>query len=152
MSRGIRPEYLTRVLQAYRVVSRYMQEGHSSLAGLPGRLSTHSRPAQNQIDLPLTPTPAALSRTVTATPTPTGRLSRQNQVDLAETLGKTVYTGQAPRLAAGALNPNLNWKEVEERYLHSSVVAVDDFLSPAAVESLRSFCLESTVWHQIKSR
>ena len=75
------------------------------------------------------------------------RLSPQHQMDLAETLGKVVHTAQAPRLAAGALNAETNWAEVEKRYMSStpSVIAVDNFLSEEALESLRRFCLESTI-------
>ena len=42
--------------------------------------------------------------------------------------------GSAPRLSRGALNPDIDWISVEEKYLGVSpnVVSVDDFLSKEA--------------------
>ena len=51
--------------------------------------------------------------------------------------------------ASRALSGAWSGPGVEEEYLQarpSLVVAVDDFLSPEAIENLRLFCLESTVW------
>ena len=35
-------------------------------------------------------------------------------------------------------------------HIHSHVVHIDDFLTPRALELVRKFCLESTVWYEIK--
>lgn len=54
----------------------------------------------------------------------------------------------SPRLAAGAVNPDVDYAELEESYLASpiSVTTFDDFLTPEALEALRAFALENTVF------
>ena len=53
---------------------------------------------------------------------------------------------QVPRMAH-ALGGGWDPGEVEEQYLAPpGVVVIDDFLAPAALEEVRRFCLESTVW------
>ncbi len=46
------------------------------------------------------------------------------------------------------LNPDKNWREVEQEYLDSAneVIHIDGFLSDPALAALRDFCLESKVW------
>jgi tetratricopeptide (TPR) repeat protein len=49
-------------------------------------------------------------------------------------------------------NPDLDWKALEENYLDSrpGLVVVDNILAPEALESLRKFCLDSTIWNELK--
>jgi hypothetical protein len=60
---------------------------------------------------------------------------------------RIVHVRDTPRLKQALSN---NWvaDDVESEYLGNSpgVVVVDDFLSSETLESLRLFCLESTVW------
>jgi tetratricopeptide (TPR) repeat protein len=67
---------------------------------------------------------------------------------LRPTLSRIVHRTPAPRLADGALNPELDWATHEKTYLDSTpqVVVIDDFLRPEALAALRRYCLESTVW------
>ncbi|GAP50255.1 tetratricopeptide repeat protein [Streptomyces azureus] len=61
--------------------------------------------------------------------------------------GRIVHVRNTPRVPR-ALSDSWNPTEVESQYLDQppGVVVIDDFLSPEALESLRLFCLESTVW------
>ncbi len=60
---------------------------------------------------------------------------------------RLVHVRPTPRVGR-ALSSAWSAAEVERAYLEArpSVVVIDDFLSPEAIESLRHFCLESTVW------
>ena len=46
------------------------------------------------------------------------------------------------------LNPDNDWNAIEETYLagRPEIVCIDNFLSPLALERLRTFCLTSTAW------
>lgn len=49
-------------------------------------------------------------------------------------------------------NPSLAWGEIEHKYLATEPrhAVIDGLLSPPALEALRSFCLESTIWNDLK--
>lgn len=49
-------------------------------------------------------------------------------------------------------NPDLDWKALEEAYLDSppGLVVIDALLAPEALEAIRTFCLESTIWNELK--
>jgi tetratricopeptide (TPR) repeat protein len=53
-----------------------------------------------------------------------------------------------PRLAQGALNPLLDSGAVESQYhaRHPEVTFVDELLNEAALDALRRFCREATIW------
>ena len=53
---------------------------------------------------------------------------------------------------AAAINPALDGRAIERTYRESapSLAVVDDFLAAAALERLWRFCLEATVWYQVK--
>jgi len=59
---------------------------------------------------------------------------------------KIIYYNDAQRVSSSAVNESLDWKSIETSYKTSSVVYFDDFLSTEALEGLRKFCLESTVF------
>ena len=71
---------------------------------------------------------------------------------LARTYKAPLHAPDPGPPAGPLLNPALDWREIEDRYLQAvpHVVWVDDFLSPAALEAVRAFCLESTIWNEIK--
>jgi hypothetical protein len=50
------------------------------------------------------------------------------------------------------VNPDLDWTEVQGRYLRSdpSVMWVDGLLTPDGLATLRRFCLESSIWNDLK--
>ncbi len=58
-----------------------------------------------------------------------------------------------PRPPAGPLvNPDLDWRRIEERYFDSqpNCVYIDGLLTPEALAALRGYCLESTIWNELK--
>lgn len=61
--------------------------------------------------------------------------------------GRIVHVRAAPRLDH-ALSASWDRDAVQDAYLNRrpGVVVIDDFLAPDALDSLRRFCLESTVW------
>ncbi|MEQ8194976.1 MAG: tetratricopeptide repeat protein [Rhodospirillales bacterium] len=62
-----------------------------------------------------------------------------------------VHVAPAPVIPGGALNPALDVKEIVARYQASDMPVVDfgNLLKPEAAESLRRFCLESTIWFNV---
>jgi len=60
---------------------------------------------------------------------------------------RLLHLGTAPRLDQ-ALGDSWDRAAVEKAYLadRCGIVVIDDLLNPQALESLRAFCLESTVW------
>ena len=70
--------------------------------------------------------------------------------DETETLTRFRKTAvrYGPTLPRDGLNPHNDWAEIERRYLEGrpEVVVIDNFLSPEALEQLRTFCLASMVW------
>ena len=50
------------------------------------------------------------------------------------------------------LNPDLAWGRIEENYLDAkpNLVFIDDLLSPEALAAIRGYCLESTIWNELK--
>lgn len=67
---------------------------------------------------------------------------------LAPSFNAFVYLAEGARVPSGSLNPGLDVEAVENAYLESrpEVVVIDGLLSEAALEGLRAYCLESTVW------
>jgi tetratricopeptide (TPR) repeat protein len=58
------------------------------------------------------------------------------------------HIAAAPRLAGPAVNPANRIAEINERWRTAKpqMAVVDDLLTPEALENLRRFCLESTIW------
>ena len=75
-------------------------------------------------------------------------ITPEESVALTPTLSRIVHYAEAPRIPSGVLNPGLDVAEIERRY-HSSlpeILCVDDLLCEEAVQALRKFCWESTIW------
>jgi tetratricopeptide (TPR) repeat protein len=51
-----------------------------------------------------------------------------------------------------ALGASVDWAGAAKNYQHSTpaVAVIDDFLDPVALTALRKFCLESTIWFELK--
>jgi hypothetical protein len=89
-------------------------------------------------------------------------LTPDQEVYLGTFYNKMIHYDEAPRIESnvGAINPALDFKNIEDRYLASpiSVATLDDFLTPPALQGLRDFCLESTIYsnhtanHYVSSR
>ena len=63
---------------------------------------------------------------------------------------KSDCTYKSKIISGGFINPNKNWKDVEDKYFNSSnqIIYIDDFLSDDALRELREFCLVSKVWNR----
>ena len=71
---------------------------------------------------------------------------------IAPAYNRPLYLPEAPAAAEGAVNPDLDADEIERAYRESApnLVVVDDFLTADALERLWRFCLDATVWYQVK--
>ena len=68
---------------------------------------------------------------------------------------KTVIIYKTPRLTSGALNPEKDWKKVENDYIKSKnkIIYIDNFLAEETIKELRNFSLISKVWiHQYDNK
>ena len=65
---------------------------------------------------------------------------------------KENYVYQTSHISEGYINPNKNWKNVEDEYFNSpkQIIYIDNFLSDQAVKELRKFCLISKIWIEEK--
>ena len=71
---------------------------------------------------------------------------------IAPAYNRPLLLPQAPAAAQGAVNLDLDADEIERAYRESApnLVVVDDFLTADALERLWRFCLDATVWYQVK--
>ncbi|MCY4478482.1 MAG: tetratricopeptide repeat protein [Rhodospirillales bacterium] len=71
---------------------------------------------------------------------------------IAPAYNRPLHLPEAPAAAEGAVNPDLDTDDIERAYRESApnLVVVDDFLTPDALERLWRFCLDATVWYQVK--
>jgi len=78
-------------------------------------------------------------------------LDGEDEARIGHVYNRIVHLADAPRVER-ALSPAWDPVAVEDRYLSAppGVVVIDDFLSARALEHVRRFCLESTVWSGIR--
>ena len=71
---------------------------------------------------------------------------------LARSYKSPVHTPDPEPPKGPLVNPDLAWKEIEEKYFDAkpSLVYVDDLLTPDALAAIRAYCLESTIWNELK--
>lgn len=75
-------------------------------------------------------------------------VQREETAALAPSFNRILHYADSPVEPAGAVNPALDVAAIEARY-HASrpeMTYIDDLLTPAALDSLRRFCLDSTIW------
>jgi hypothetical protein len=74
-------------------------------------------------------------------------LSPADEDAIGEIYNRLLYIRETPRVGQ-ALSSNWSGLDVGRRYgaAGAALVVIDDFLSAEALEELRAFCLESTVW------
>ncbi|GJI92813.1 hypothetical protein [Duganella hordei] len=85
------------------------------------------------------------------------KISRREQLTLAEQIqigavyNRTVYLRPTPRVEQ-PFSGTWQGAEVEQAYQTQApgIVVIDDFLSAEALEGLRRFCLESTIWSSLR--
>ena len=71
---------------------------------------------------------------------------------IAAAYNRPLHLPEAPAASGAAVNPGLDAAAIEGAYRESApnLVVVDDFLTPDALERLWRFCLDATVWYQVK--
>ena len=76
------------------------------------------------------------------------RLSQEEAEALAPSVNRILHYADNPALPQGALNPELDVEDIERRYNASrpEIIYIDALLRPEALEALRRFCRESTIW------
>lgn len=67
---------------------------------------------------------------------------------VAASFNRLLYQAPAPRLPHGALHPELDVEAIESRYraTRPEVTYIDNLLNQEALDRLRRFCWESTIW------
>jgi hypothetical protein len=72
---------------------------------------------------------------------------------IGEVYGRIIWRPPADRQSA-VLSKSWNSQRVEEAYFDDpiGVVVIDNVLTPSALESLRRFCVESTIWFENRYR
>ena len=75
-------------------------------------------------------------------------ITPQALAPVAASFNRLLYRAPSPHLPDGALHPDLNVEAVESRYLakQPEVTYIDGLLNHEALEALRRFCWESTMW------
>jgi tetratricopeptide (TPR) repeat protein len=75
-------------------------------------------------------------------------ISPETLAPVAPSFNRLLYRAPAERLPHGALNPALDVEAVESSYLERQpeVTFIDGLLTQEALDSLRRFCWESTIW------
>ena len=75
-------------------------------------------------------------------------IDRRTLADLAPSFNRILFREAPGRLEQGALNPALDAEAVETRYnaTRPEVTCIDGLLNDAALDALRRFCREATVW------
>ncbi|MCW5749957.1 MAG: tetratricopeptide repeat protein [Alphaproteobacteria bacterium] len=78
------------------------------------------------------------------------RLSAAERTRLGPGYNRLLYLPRFSALPGGALNPALDFIEIERRLRVEPQwpVVIDDFLSAPALAALQRFCLEATIWWQ----
>jgi hypothetical protein len=71
---------------------------------------------------------------------------------VARTYKRPVHIAPVPPPAGSIINPALDFEDIQDRYLAAdpNVLAIDQLLTPEALQAVRRFCRESTIWNNIK--
>lgn len=74
-------------------------------------------------------------------------LTDEDEQAVGRAFGRLVHVADAPRVAR-TLSPSWDRWQAQRNYLERrpSVVVIDDFLTPEALQSLLRFCQDSTIW------
>ena len=75
-------------------------------------------------------------------------LLSSNEMNSLYTFYKTNYIYETADISGSCLNPDNNWKNIEDEYFNNSkqIIFIDNFLSIHAIKELREFCLTSKIW------
>jgi Flp pilus assembly protein TadD len=80
-------------------------------------------------------------------PTEATALSDTQLEVLGDDYNTAIHLREAPEIASGAVNPRADEAALARQFDARGAVFVDDLLTPPALDSLRRFLLESTIWH-----
>lgn len=71
---------------------------------------------------------------------------------LTATWKRPVHAPDPEPPAGAVVSPDLPWNEIEARYLAAqpNLAWIDGLLTPAGLSALRAWCLESTIWNDLK--
>jgi len=71
---------------------------------------------------------------------------------VAHTYKRPFHLADVPPPGAQIINPELDFEAIQDRYLGAdpNVLAIDSLLTPEALQAMRRFCRESTIWNNIK--
>jgi len=75
-------------------------------------------------------------------------IAASDLIPIAPSFNRILYCAPPERISTGVINPALDVEAIESRYLTTQpeVTHIDGLLTPAAIESLRQFCLDATIW------
>lgn len=83
-------------------------------------------------------------------PAATGRivLSAAQRAKIAGSYNRMAHLAEGPALEPGPIEPGLDAEGIQDAYFETApgMALVDGLLTPDALEALRDFCLESTIW------
>jgi tetratricopeptide (TPR) repeat protein len=70
---------------------------------------------------------------------------------VASTYKRPLYVHRGAAPAGPLLDPDLDWRAIEERYVTAqpNVATIDGLLARPALDALRRFCRESTIWNHL---
>lgn len=79
------------------------------------------------------------------------KLNQKMIESISPSFCETIHVYYPEEIAGGALNPDLNYQEIEEQYFDSKpeMVCIDNFLKPEALFNLRRHCVESSIWKKV---
>ena len=70
------------------------------------------------------------------------------QIDvLGEDFNTPIHLHAAPEVAGSAVNPRADLAALMSQFDAQGAISVDDLLTPQALDSLRRYLLDSTIWH-----
>ena len=71
---------------------------------------------------------------------------------LQQSYNRLVMCERSPAVSPSAVNPALDSEKIEADYARNApgITFADGFLTPDALQELRRFCLESTVWYEYR--
>lgn len=80
------------------------------------------------------------------------QVNRQRWREIGAVYNRPLHLPGAPALEGGTLNPGLDVDAIEAAYLggQPNIVFFDDLLCDEALERLWRFCLDATIWYQVK--
>ena len=90
---------------------------------------------------------AATARLREQVPTSVTTLSDAQIEALGDDYNTPIHLRAAPEVAGRAVNERADLAALTAQFEEQGAVAVDDLLTPPALDSLRRFLLESTIWH-----